>query len=298
MSVRRGFVLLPATLAGCSLLASGAQAAPAKDPKEVKDRDKPRLGAVVAETTTVTTPNVTAMQVSATASCEGKRKAVGGGFSTSTSGGSNLMLVHTSVRSDPRSWTNSAIATGNQTLTTYVYCRRLAKSPSDVAVSAELPARTEGSQPIATVAPTCPGRRKVISGGFASSLGPEAEDFVYPYASVGLGRSWTLSGANNGTTPATLTGHAYCAKQLKVPDLTGGSISSGSEPPGGAVTTASDDCSRGKLSAGGFSGSVPVAGGPLPAVTQSQLVGTEWRLTSLNLGATGPVSLEAQGICL
>ncbi len=298
-SVGRGYLMLLLSLAGCGLLALAAPPALAKDGEKPRlDNERPRLGAVVTETASVTTPNVSAMQISATATCPGKRKAVSGGFSTSTSGGSSLMLVHTSVRSDPKSWTNEAIATGNQTLTTHVYCRRLVKLPSDVAVSADLPARTEGAQPTATAVATCPGRRKVVSGGFASTLGPEAEDFVYPYVSLSIGRSWTLSGSNNGTTGATMTSHAYCARDVRVPDLTTGSSFSGSEPLGGSVSTGTADCAEGKLSAGGFSGSAPTAGGPLPVITHNQLVGSEWRATSINLGATGPLALDAQGTCL
>jgi len=288
-------------LASCALLALTAAPALAKqDPKDAKDTKgnaKPRLGAVATETATATGPNASS-QVSATATCPGKKRAVSGGFSTTSSGGRSFMVVHTSLRSDPRSWTNTAVSTPNQTLTTYVYCRRLSKALADVAASAELAPRTPTTQPTATATPACPGKRKAVSGGFSSTLGSEPEDFIYPYASLNGGGSWVLSGANNSDDAQTLTAHAYCAKGLKVPGFTAGSSSSGTEPLGGSVGTGTEDCAKGKLSAGGFEASPPAAGGALPVITQSQIVGLEWRLTSFNLGQPGPLSLEAQGICL
>jgi hypothetical protein len=233
--------------------------------------------------------------VSSTATCPGKLRVVGGGFTTSTTAPDSLVLVHSSLRASKRAWISSAVGHAGGSLTTHAYCRRLGKVPTDVAVTVTTaPVHLANNTALAI----CPRKRKLLSGGFSSTQGPTGFDFAVPLASLNRGGGgWSYTAANNTDVSHTLTSHAYCAKGLKRPKLTTGSNSSGSEPTGGTVSASSAACPRRQLSAGGFNESPQTAAGTTPYVTQSRIDGSGWAATTINTGVPGPVSLETQGIC-
>ncbi len=284
-------VLSRCVVAACLVLASAAPPAVAK-----KKGGKTKLGPVVTGvgTATVTNPAPILNPVTATATCPGKRVAVGGGFLTSTSAPENFVIVYASFRVSNNSWASNAVGYPGGTLTTYVYCRKLKKPPSEVAGAVTT---SPGDFAAATATASCPRKTTLLSGGFSSTQGPTGFDFAKVTTAINRGGTWTYTATNNSDLTETLTGYAYCAKGVKAPELATGSNSGGATPGGGTVSASAASCSRRQLSAGGFSGSPSVALGPTPYVIKSQIDGSAWSATTMNSGIPGPVSLETQGIC-
>jgi hypothetical protein len=278
------------------ILGSAILAAPA-----AAKAGKKGLGPVVTRTAMAT--STVSGPITATARCPGKTQAVGGGFSTSSgldpTGGLHAVTVYASYRSSRSSWVNNAVAFGvGETLTTHVYCRRVPKPIIAVTAAASTPF---GIHQGGTAIARCPGKRRLVAGGFNSTIGPGQADGVSPYASLSHGGGWTYSATNNTDRPQSMVSHAYCAKGVRKPKLVTGSSSQESTLPGGAVPASSVDCSRGRqLSAGGFTATP--SNGPSFRVTQNlirpEAGGAVWNATDINFGAAaGPLSVETQGVC-
>jgi hypothetical protein len=294
LNARGGVAVLGAATAltlGSAILAAPA---PAKTGKQ-------GLGPVVTRTATAT--SAVSGPISAAARCPGKTQAVGGGFSTSAgldpSSTLHAVTVYSSYRASRSSWVNDAVAFGvGETLTTHLYCRRVSKPIIDVTAAASTPF---GIHQGATAIARCPGKRRLVAGGFNSTTGPGLVDGVSPYANLSHGGGWTYSATNNTDRPQSLVSHAYCAKGVRKPKLATGSNSQASTVPGGAVPASSANCpGRRQLSAGGFTATP--SNGPSFKVTQNlirpEAGGAVWNTTDINFGAaSGPLSVETQGVC-
>jgi hypothetical protein len=143
---------------------------------------------------------------SATASCPGGMRLVGGGFQRTnfiTEGGN---YVTSSRAVSDRAWrvSGSAFGTFGGELTAIAYCR-LGKKPllTEVSSATTVPRSSYG----ATSTPACPGRRVLVSGGFSTSA-PQSSFFADGF--VNSARGWT-AGIFNAFGPETqLTGYGYC----------------------------------------------------------------------------------------
>jgi hypothetical protein len=270
----------------CSGLALLAMAAttPALAGKKAKAGVTTRSQTVIAGAAEI-------QRISATATCPGRLRALGGGFSTSTNGAEKV-VVHTSRRAGRRSWTNEAVATRDEALTSYVYCRRMRRAPTEASATA-----VAGEGPPAAAVAKCPGARKAVSGGFSSTVGPGLNDFAFPAASLRRGDSWAAIATSGSGRPQTITAYAYCAKRRR-PPARAQSQSLPSLSPFGFISATSGRCAKGRrTAAGGFAGTPPRIGGPILLITQSRLAGSVWTATAMNDAEAGGVALAAQAIC-
>ena len=143
------------------------------------------------------------------ATCPGRRHLFGGGFQRTdfvTRGGD---YATESRAIDSKTWqvTGSAFGGFGGELTAIGYCRR-AKKPLLSEVSATTTIPPKGFAWATT--PPCPGKRKVVFGGFTSS--PNGAIFIAD-GKFNRDNSWSGSAFNYfGTGPATLTVYGYCLK--------------------------------------------------------------------------------------
>jgi hypothetical protein len=289
----RRTTVVACTALGCSaLLFSSAQALAQK-----KAKKPPKLGAVVTRTATVqgASPN---SRVTATASCPGKRRAFGGGFSTSPSNfPASTMIPVSSQRSGQRSWTVTGWSfAGSTTITVYVYCRKASKI-TEVAASAPLPGQVFGA---GTASAQCPKKRRLISGGFTSAFGTLGSETAVTYASSVANRAWTVSAINNDATPRNITAYAYCAKKAEVATRIVSGQNTAVISSNSAVSATSQPCTgKRRLSGGGFAVSPrPAGGGIIPVVTENRLNGGAWLTTVSNAsGSPTSTTATAQGAC-
>ncbi len=270
-----------------------------------------KLGAVVTQTATATA-TANQQHISATATCPGTMKAVGGGWSTTagppgSNAGQNVLVVYQSVMSGgQRSWTNNAYANSSiagLTLTTYAYCRNLSKNIADVTAIA---ATLAGSASAATATATCPRKQELLSGGFSSNVGSRPFYFARPFSALKSGaKAWTFQASNfSGPSPfdpappsQTLTSHAYCVKGIESPKAVRQTTTANVPAAYSDITAATPRCGRKmpRLSAGGFAHSTSV-------VKDNFLNGLSWQTTGRRPASSPALSstfsVTAQGLCL
>jgi hypothetical protein len=266
-----------------------------------KGKHKKGLGPVVARTAVGNPVSSGGAVTTATATCPGKRKAVGGGFTAQPGGFSAILFVSASLRSGAGGWTASASyvdidpgANPALSVTAIVYCRRVQKPITDVSSSAPVPATAHGTAPAAA---TCAGQRKLIGGGFSiSPASLDTNNYVLAYGDSAVNSAWTAV-AENGSTPVarTVVSHAYCAKGVKAPTLVTGT-STATVPGLGSSSATAAPCPKKKLLSGGGFSSPPDASAET-AYQSSQISGGSWTVAAIT-GATRVMTLNSQGICL
>jgi hypothetical protein len=280
-------------LAGLAIGPSAASAA--------KSGHRHAAGSVVTRSTTIQLPPH--QLLTATATCPGGTRAVGGGFSGAP-GGIEPTVVTASRRSGARSWIAtglraSPLTTATGSLTAIVRCRSGAPKISEVAASTSLPAATgPGDHPRATITATCPGKRRAISGGFSSEADPKQALTVLPEDShrVAKGRSWSFTASHNNPASRRLTAYAYCARARV-------GSKSGSVSLTGDLTTKSADsqpCGGGRSPiSGGFvtSPATLANGGDSVFVLASMPQGGGWRATGMHSGAKSTGNLQSFAYC-
>jgi hypothetical protein len=304
--VKRG-----ALIALCLLVALPAAPALAKK----KHKKKPvKLGPVVTVTATGNTATAEGQESTATATCPAGKQAVGGGFSSPLVSGS-AVVVHTSFRSSPTTWTvEGQDANGSGAVTAYAYCRNASAGP---VIDVPQPGTLSTSGETKTLAPACPTGTHLIGGGFQSSVTPDA--VVFPQVNLATSPStWTVTGVENGEAAITVTAHAYCLAKVAAPILLSstGSGSGGSFASARATTSSCPaprkpkKAKKGKkkkkkparlLSAGGFSVSPANAlpGTPIMVFGDSRVEGTGWLTSAVNAtSSNGSFTVTSQGICV
>jgi hypothetical protein len=288
----------------CGALILGISASPSI----AKKGKKKGLGAVVTRSAVSPPGTTTAQLLTATATCPKGKKAFGGGFAAPPVDSSSLVFIHESRRTGARTWTASGTffaISGTPTplsVTSSVYCRRLAKTPQEVTTSVPVLAATNNTP--ATAIARCQGdKQKLLSGGFLYSPpanGNVAQALVYENQPAG--KSWRASVQNSGASPArTLTGYAYCAKGLKsAPKIISGNSAATLPTVLARISASSVGCpGKSRLSAGGFVSPFPTTT-PMtarPLYFESQISGTTWRASALAGFGPGPLSITALGIC-
>jgi hypothetical protein len=221
---------------------------------------------------------------SATAECQGKRKAVSGGFAPESLG----VPISRSSKAGKRGWTAEGLAF-KLDLTVYAYCSRKGKNPSTTSAETTVP----GNE-IRSVTASCQPGTKAVSGGFFGEngfiLSPEVR--VNESRKTG-GRSWTVTGGNGGFADGDLIAYVNCrgGKGLKSRSKTtniAGATGMEADPPGSVTAK----CKKGtRAISGGFSGVVDEAfladqdSGPgvIPSVSR-RVGGRKWETEALNFG--------------
>ena len=160
---------------------------------------------------TVPTTGVTGVGPAATASCQGDRRAVAGGFTMPPPlvGQIATSLVFDSRRSGARAWTTRVAtgAAGPSTLTSHAYCAKRGQSLAERS-SASAPNGEEFG--LSSALASCDQPPVPFAGGF-SQPGGNVNSFFVISESIGVGVGWQASGIHSGTVPAvTLSAHVYC----------------------------------------------------------------------------------------
>jgi hypothetical protein len=295
-----------------------------------KKHKKPKSPPVTTASATQTTSKDN-QQLTVTATCPSGLIAVGGGFLSPpvlVSGApTDLNLVYESRRAGDGAWQASAVredeggsAGPDLPLTAIVDCRstKLAgKKPAGKALAAKKKKKKklriiEASAPAvaagvnsaqASATATCPGKAKVLGGGFSSSPTPSAlspgSAFPYVWSNYRTTpNSWVAALSNVGSVARTVTSYAYCASGLKIAETNAGVPLPASGP--NTVTTATaatPACPKGKaLLGGGFNNTPATEGGALALLTGSSPSNGSWQLGTLNL-FTVPGTISTYAYC-
>lgn len=143
----------------------------------------------------------------AVAKCPGKRRVTGGGFQRTNFVSRGGNYVTSSHASSPKTWqvTGSAFGGFGGEMTAIAYCRRSGKRlVTEVSATTTIPM----GRYAAARTPACPGKRKLVGGGFSS----------FPSSSLLItdGRvnvddgSWSAGGYNAFGPAAIITAYGYC----------------------------------------------------------------------------------------
>lgn len=220
----------------------------------------------------------------ATAECQGKRKAVSGGFAPELLG----VPVSRSSKVGKRGWTAEGMGF-KTSLTVYAYCARKGKNPSTTSAETTVPAGE-----IRSLTASCEPGTKAVSGGFFGETGLLIAPDVRVHESRKTGaRSWTVSGGNGGALGGDLIAYVNCRggkglkSRSKTTTIAGTTGMQADES--GAVTA---KCKRGtRAISGGFSGLIdesyvaePDTGpGVIPSLSRRD-GGRKWETAALNFG--------------
>ena len=151
--------------------------------------------------------------VTATSVCPSNRRLLGGGFSIAPgpvlTGSTSFPVALQGSPIGPSSWQSSAlnIGTVSRTATSYAYCVRGGKAPVISTGTAELPGGADNPEGTA-LAPACPGKRKLVGGGFSNPSA--ASQLAVPTASARSGGARAASAFNLGSEPGTLSSTGIC----------------------------------------------------------------------------------------
>jgi hypothetical protein len=317
---RLGRALQAAAILACAFLVLAAAPALAKKKhKKHKAAGNP-LVTVAAAGNTATNPGVIS---DATASCPAGTVVLGGGFSAPFNA-SGQLVVYQSYRSSPSAWSASAVnSAGAGAVTAYAYCRKTSHPITDVVATGTV-ASGEGEN--SQVEADCPAGAAAINGGFQTTLGPGANQFLIPEWSIGGGPTpggtpatgyWHVAAQNSSAGAHTITAHVYCMAGIGLPGLhqDQGSLSVG--PLGSLTERSAPTCpstpkpkkkkkgkkkrkprARPTLSSGAFY-SPFVPGGPVvPVHTESRIDAGAWIDTAVNGGSgSGTLTVQSQAFC-
>jgi hypothetical protein len=259
--------------------------------------------------------------VTVTATCPAGQLAVGGGFTAplvvSGTTLTDLHLISESRRVGDNGWQvtagreHSSGPAASLPVTASVDCRtatlrkkkgkkkRKTLRISEVSATGQLSSGS-GGQSSATA--TCPAGTQALGGGFSSAPAPVltgSNSFPVFFANYRSSpTSWLAAFTNSGSTQRAVTSYAYCASGLKLTETNAARTLPASSLAGIQSTTlASPNCAKGKaLLGGGFNGTPPGPGGPLPILTGSAAAGSNWNFTVYNLSEVAD-NLVSQGIC-
>lgn len=273
-----------------ALLPSGAVAAP--------DGEQPRSIKLTLASASV--PGVSGSRATAIATCPKKTKVVAGAFSTSPTPGVGGMngFVYESRRVTTRQWQVSFMQGSSVagTLNAQAFCERGIRRVTEVFQAAPIGA---GANAFTAVEPTCPGKRKVVSGGWF--IGEDRPSFTFSIPIDSLAstpQSWRFEAARiNGTTPIDALGYAYCAKKERRTALAAAMGPTTAINQYGAA--ASPPCGgRKRLAAIGFDNAASaVSGGALWIHEVAPLDNRTGRVAGIQLGGTPP-QITVTGYCL
>lgn len=239
------------------------------------------------------------------ATCDGKAKAVSGGFENEfdpegvVGGTSPQPSQFSSRRSGKRSWTGETFNIGFVAgdVTTYVYCR------GEKLKSASKRATVEGTPFMSSDYGTgeatakCPRGTKAVSGGFANPdfavTGGPVDTRIIPYVSRRKGRrKWTVEAANYGEAEGTLVAYVYCHEGSAL-DKRRKSITLAPTSGDVAAGEATAKCPKGdRVVAGGFEAS----GREATLLASRKVGGRKWEAAA-TVGYPETATLAAVAYC-
>jgi hypothetical protein len=161
-------------------------------------------------------PGVDAAQATATATCPGKTRAIGGGFSSSPTPVATepeaFAYIWSSHRSSPTTWFAAISNVGGtaRTVTSYAYCAAGLKV-AETNASVPLPASGETVISATAAAPPCPRGKALLGGGFDNTPATESGALALLTGSSPVNGSWQLATLNVNVAPGTISSTAYCA---------------------------------------------------------------------------------------
>jgi hypothetical protein len=156
-------------------------------------------------------------QASAIATCPGKTKALGGGFSSSPtpsalSPGSAFPYFWSNHRTSPTTWSAAISNVGStaRTVTSYVYCAAGLKI-AETTASVSLPASGPTVAAATATSPACPKGRALLGGGFNNTPATDGGAIALLTGSSPVGGTWQLGTLNLFNVPGAISTYAYCA---------------------------------------------------------------------------------------
>jgi hypothetical protein len=194
---------------------AGKKAAAAKKKKKKKLR-------IIEASASAVAAGQDGAQASAPATCPGKTKALGGGFSSSPTPTAAdpreaFPYIWSNHRITPTSWSAalSNVGTVTRTITSYAYCAaglKIAETTADVPLPASqsTPTGATVTTAIAT-SPRCPKGKALLGGGFNNTPATKGGAIALLTGSSAANGSWQLGTLNLFTVPGTISSSAYCA---------------------------------------------------------------------------------------
>jgi hypothetical protein len=283
------FVTVAIAIAGIAALIAAPATAAKKEP-----------GGAKLKTATASATASGAFDVAtATASCPGGTKVIGGGYTSSAPSPPNHWLnVFESQRAGGRGWRVSGaeyFPAGSDTLTAYAYCQAFKGKIKALPQQATIPTTADQGT---VVQASCPGGTKAISGGFSTEA-PNASDSSYVSRSIAAGGDrWVVDATRlTGAAGRSLFSYVYCAVVDKIKQRSEDAAVVG--PVGSRNTATTPACPK-KTTArsGGFATSTPV-GGLLNAalVYESRRAGAAWSASAAASSATTSITLLTGAYC-
>jgi hypothetical protein len=155
-----------------------------------------------------------------TATCEPGRRAVSGGFEGDNAPSEGFFLVHSSHRTDARTWSATGVNFGLATdadFSVFVHCLKGGKRLTTESASTSVPENVGDDYGAAAATAKCPKGRQAVSGGFEGSPFGDSAGDVFPHISRKVGgRRWKVEAVNsNSGASGTLTAYVYCEKKKK-----------------------------------------------------------------------------------
>jgi hypothetical protein len=143
----------------------------------------------------------------AVATCPGKKRLIAGGFQQTdfTSKGGSFATQSQAVGKKAWSVTATAFGTSGGPAMAAAYCVPGKSTFEGVNGSATIPPGATGT----VTSPPCTGGKRLVSGGFDTS---PAGAIFFANGTINADQSFTASGYNRSTSPATITADAYCLK--------------------------------------------------------------------------------------
>jgi hypothetical protein len=283
-----------AAVGAMALAASPAVAAKSDD----KDSKPGKLKTASASATSATTGLTTA-----TATCPGKSKVVGGGFIVAAATSNDILAVLESRRASTKAWRVSAYRTDSGgagpalPVTAEAYCRtglgKLKERVAGVTQSGVF----AGSSPVAS----CPLGRAAVSGGFSITAPntPNSLESILQESLMTGGVGWVTRGVSFTAAPAstTFTSYVYCQQkgEKAAKTVTGTGAVPTPVSSNGSADTAPCTGKRDAF-AGGFQ--LPTLfSNALIFIFESRHSGKGWHIAGTRVSGTDPGSITALGYC-
>jgi hypothetical protein len=208
---------LPLTaIVDCRSTKLAAKKPAGKEATAAKKKKKKKLR-IIEATASAVAAGEDAAQASAPATCPGKTKVLGGGFSSaptpsSLSPGSAFPYVWSNYRTTPTTWfaALSNVGSVTRTLTTYAYCATGLKV-AETTAAVPLPASGQTVASAAATSPPCPKGKALLGGGFNNTPATLNGGLVLLTGSNPANGSWQLGTLNLFNVPGTISTYAYCA---------------------------------------------------------------------------------------
>jgi hypothetical protein len=239
----------------------------------------------------------------ALAVCPKGTQAAAGGYSQAPpanllSGAASLIDVSDSFRQSSRSWTvtGTQVNGGSGALTAYAYCLRNMPKIRPVVVTRPLDAAARSQ---ATVTAPCPGKTKVVSGGYRKPpFSGGSFVFLLDNERAGL-TSWKVT-AVRGSVGSLAVGKvysvAYCAAGVKISKTIASANLPVTAAPSSPTAVSAPKCEGAQTFAGGFRSPFVTGGADRGAflATDALLRQKKWQVSGLTFGGPGAVGLFAR----